>query len=222
MKTQSALGVSNETSAHVYMSPNYTQDYSNRAAAGSYGKVMYEDLGPCGNEPECTIGIYLQQDYYNYLLLGSVTVDVNNKLKIINMNVYEPYIIKISQMEYFNNIEIKPSDLSPPPNPWIEVFNFINSSVVASIQDVIVIDEPILPHEEGKVFFEATYEECNNMAQCTIDLQTSQGGMIGSIIVDMENDMNILQVSSFRPSEIVITQTGANVIEIKYPYLSDK
>jgi hypothetical protein len=179
----------------------------------TFGKVIYDNaLTGCGSSNECTIDITT----VNRVKLASILVDMDNRMKILKISAVQSSGAEIAQISPFNTIEIKKSD-SPPTVPSIELYNYIHSGIIAT-----GLATPIAEQSHDKIFYDRLISYCNNSKECTIDIKTAKGGVIGSLIVDMENQMNILNVNSLRPSEIVINRIDNNKIEIRYPNLNKK
>lgn len=209
----SSLGVliKDVKDSSLYASINYLRIFDQPLSEAA---IRYEDaLSRCSDTQYCKI------DFTNesYSIIGSVIVDMDNKMKIVQVIPYKSSGIEIKQSDSFNTIVIKKSE-SLPIVASMEIYNKINLELTASANQTQIIERPIASRSRGSIFLDRALVGCRNDKQCQIDISTSQGGSIGSVIVDMENNMNILQVSSNRSSEIEINKIGMNTIEIGYAF----
>jgi hypothetical protein len=182
--------------------------------------VRYEDaLAKCQSEKLCKVDIMAIEsgkDPRTYIEIGSVTVDMDNKLKITQIYSYKSSGYKIKQIDPFNSIEVKKTDTEPSIIS-IRINNYISSEILASTNDIPMIDKPIAAGNHNSIFSDRALASCRSSKECKIDFKTLQGAYLGSMIVDIENKMKILQIIQTHPAEISIRQAFPNVVEIIYP-----
>lgn len=177
----------------------------------SNSNIRYEDALPgCSSSSQCKIDLATEE----YMIIGSIIVDMSN-MKLLKIIPTPTSLFNIKQVDSFNTIKVTRSD--PPPVIYsISVHNYINSDVTALTNNKPLIKGSISTGKYDSVFSDRAMASCQEVKKCKIDLKTSKGGMLGYVVVDVENKMNILEVNSFQPSQIVITNIDTNKIEIKY------
>lgn len=183
-----------------------------------YGKVVYENaLAGCGNVKECKIDIINA----NRTIIGSVIVDMDNKMKILNINNLSSSGAIIRQVKPFNTVEIISSSSPPTPPPVlpsISIYNKINAPIIATIQGVNLSNKPISISDYATIHSDRVSDLCKSNTICKIDLKTTKGADLGYILIDAATNMNVMQINSLHPSEIIIEQDSTHVVSIKYFY----
>lgn len=95
----------------------------------------------------------------------------------------------------------------------------VSGGVFASISD-IQISKLIPVSTYTSVIYDDALVGCSSEKQCTIDLVSPKGAKYGSVIVDMDNKLKVLQVVQQHPSEVQLHQIDSfNAVEISYPSL---
>jgi hypothetical protein len=92
------------------------------------------------------------------------------------------------------------------------------ATVLASINGLKISQEIMLGD-----YFRLSYDDvlagCSSK-NCKIDIVSSKDAIYGSVEVDMDNKLKILQIDQVRSSEVMISQVDSfNSIEIQYPSL---
>lgn len=209
LKEQTALLIKNSTDDVLY-----TYNPTKVINPGASAKILYDDMGFCVNMEPCKIRIFSDSG-----MAATITVNVQNKLKIESLSSENSFIYTIKQMENFNSAEITNTYNGSFPDAKVHFSNFLNSSVNVLSGGTPLPNTPIAAKDNGFVIYEDVYKKCKNESECTLDVQTYSGLSIGQVLVNMKDEMAILSIESTRPSEIILNQTGQYSVEIIYPYL---
>lgn len=224
LKEQASVLLQNMTDTTVWLSAqayggNDILTLPSGLPADYYAKLRYEQLGHCGDSDICSFDVV-----NNAGVIGTVTVDFNQRMKITSINPASGSLYTLEKLDGLNTINIRGEGL--PSKHVIDVFNEIRTDILASVNGVSIFDKPLSPSEPdfitipsvGKVSYERVTENCQNDI-CIVEFRTLQGMKIGSMKMDMTHDMAIVELTNHRPSEIYIEQTGQSSIAIKYPYI---
>lgn len=181
--------------------------------------VRYEDaLTKCQSERLCTIDIMAvesNKELGSHIKIGSVTVDMDDRLKIKEITSYKSSGYEIRKFDHFNSVEVKKTD-DKPSVISIKINNNINSEILASTNNSPLTDKPIATKNHDNIFADRALTSCQSSKECKIDFKTLQGAYLGSMIIDIENKMKILQIIEAHPAEILIRQIPTNEVEITY------
>lgn len=177
----------------------------------SYKKVFFDNiLYKCGSFKVCKIDI----ENVKGQILGSVTVDMDNHMKILEI-INAPYSnSKIEKIEPFNTITVR-SNL-PPVNYSVELYNYTNTDITPRVGYVDLIDKPIANGKHDSIYLDRALSACKTNSNCQVDIKNYKGSLFGSIIIDLNDNMKILEVLSIYPLEIVLNKFEPNSVEVKY------
>lgn len=177
----------------------------------SYKKVIFDNiLYSCGGAKNCKIDIKNTSGD----ILGSVSVDMDDHMKIIEI-INMPYSnSKIEKIDPFNTISIKSN--IPPVNYSIELYNYTNTDITPVVGYVDLINKAIANGKHDTIYLDRAFSACKTNGSCQINIRNSKQSVFGSINVDLSNNMKILGVVSTYPSEITVNQSGTNSVEVKY------
>jgi hypothetical protein len=180
-----------------------------------YHTIRYEDILPyCYAESLCKLDFSTPSESN----IGSVVVDINNAMRIIKIISVESSMANIMQNEPFNSIKIEKSD-KLPEQPSININNQTNTELLATANEKVIIT--IKPRTTETVRFNRMLSACSAFAECTINigLNSSQPN-VGSVTVNMRDNMKIIEVTSRSSSQIIVRQADtSNLIEVSYPNL---
>ena len=185
--------------------------------------VRYEDaLTKCESEKFCKVDIMALasgRDITSYFKIGSIVVDMDNKLKIIRIDSLKSSGYEIRKIEPYNTIEIKKIELNPSNNLLgLQIVNKINSDIVLSVNYTSLLDKFITASSQVDIFVDRVQQVCVDNNECKVDVKLVSGGSatIGSIIIDTQDNMKIVRVESTHPSEIIINMIDAKKVEVRY------
>lgn len=219
LKEASGIGISFNNLGKIDVFKTFSFSAHNVKFGGSGGQtyefIQYDNAVSCWSDKECKIDIEMNNNDIGSILIGSIVVDMDNKMKILKVLPISSSGMDIKKIEPFNTIEIKKSD-NPPSRPSLEIDNFTNYEISISVNDT-VITKIVARQGHGNLFAYRAAEKCANLKECKVNITNPFGGLIGSVIVDVENNMNILSIQSTRASEIVINQIDDHKVEIRYP-----
>lgn len=179
--------------------------------------ISYEmALSYCGGEKYCVINIMGCEDKEciqsgNYVKLGIITVDMDNKLRITSINTTKSSGYTLEKLEPFNAVEVKKTRTAR--EVAFEISNYINSDISLSAGYSQAFNQSIVKGKKTPIYKDQLVTACEGSKECRIDINS---GLVGAIMIDIENNMSVINVDSFRPSEIVIKQIGSQKIEVRY------
>jgi len=218
VKEASSLAIFNNFSSSLTLSIHDSRVpvYYHYDAKG-YDAVRYEDILPyCYAENFCKLDFSTPSDGN----IGSVVVDMDNAMRIIKIIFEESSMADITQNVPFNSIKIEKSPEHQVP--FIAINNQTNTGLLATVNDKVTIT--INSRTMEMIGFNRILSACNGFGRCTINLGIkSNQPNVGSVTVDMKDNMKIINTISARSSQIVVKQTdNPNSIEISYPNLGRK
>lgn len=101
----------------------------------------------------------------------------------------------------------------------VENYNLINGVLVSS-NGVRLINTPIAMKTSIDIIYDDALTGCGGAKLCKIDLISPKGAVYGTVTVDMDNKMKILEINSVRPTEVAINEAGQfSAVKISYPDL---
>lgn len=180
----------------------------NYSSSGGDIFIEYEAADSCWSDQQCKIDIDLQSNVYGHIFLGSIIVDMDNRMKILNVIPAPSSEVTINKVDPFNTLEIKNQDIYSV----LEVSSLIKQPISISVNNTLITTGA------SKVYSYLVENVCPNISECKLDLKIKQG-LIGSVVVDVKHNMNVLSVSSIRASEISIRKVSARKVEVGYPNL---
>lgn len=218
LKRQSAVHLSNLTFTHHWADASaYGGNKIVDINTDSNGaKVIYDDLGHCEAKMPCKIDIVNASGK-----VGTITVAISNRLDILSIENSEEAIYSLRKNGDFNSIEVIGTD--SPPSFAMGIYHTLSSPLMTYVHGVPVMDKPIpaLPFDLEEAFgfvgYESVQEECAE-SHCQIDIKTTQGMRVGSVIVDMDDPMKIVSFTVHRADEISIEKHDENTLRIFYPF----
>jgi hypothetical protein len=175
--------------------------------------ITYESVPICWDRKFCKIDLHIKDSSSEFgkLPIGSITVDMDNKMKLVSINSIPSSKIDIFPVEPFNSVEIKLS----PTRPLLEVYNLTEIDRVFAV----VGGSPIahISRKSSIVSSRLLALACANWRICKIDLKAG-AGLIGSVVVNIEDGMmTITSIQETRSSEIEIRKINDHHIEVRYP-----
>lgn len=174
--------------------------------------ISYEGAPMCWSYKVCSIKVMIPNWKGDLVSAGSIDVDMDNKMKIIqaSASAEQGFIFKIN--EILNSVEIEKINGVPALLRVIGHIN-INSNLSVGNNAIAKINKSI----PVRFDYDSLKKVCNNTKECVINVNVDGGGLIGSFVIDAEDNMTVRSVESTRASEIVINKTDDHTVEINYP-----
>ena len=176
--------------------------------------ISYDKATSCWSSKICQIDFDMFSNDTGHVAIGNVIVDMDNKMQIVEIHPNESSGVTIKQMRGLNTIEIKEAN-DPAVVPSVEIINSTGLDIEVFSDSILA--SKINARESGSLFSNRMSEDCSNMAGCLVSLKTSDGGIVGSVVIDVENQMTVLSARATRPSAIAINIVDTHKIEISYP-----
>jgi len=186
-----------------------------------YKYISYDYSTPCWNSKLCRIETELYGNEIGSIKVGSFVVDMDNKMKILEIINSDSSVPYMEKDENFNIIKVK--DVSSAlDQPFINIYSYVYMNpVVVYVNESSIIGVSYYSESKGstKIYSTAIEKLCDIGDICRLDLKVNsyenESYTLGSIYLD--NAMAIKSVESTRPSEIMIRQSGDHSVEIMYP-----